>query len=280
MAPDRKDMLYSSEKVTPFPAKQYNAAREREKNTVGKRLSEIRRKKGYTLSEFSDLLARYGVNAQRAAISKWENGETTPNIYQLTAICHALNIMEGPSYFTDMPSMRPPLNEIGMQKLEEYKNDLIASGRYQPSKAVEERLVEYVTKRVSRIPASAGNGSFLDEESFDYVEVPKNTVPDKADFGVYVSGDSMEPFYHGGQLVWVESCDRLNRGEVGVFIYDGDGFIKVYEEQVPDDAIVEYFTDSYGNIRPQVVLVSYNRAYPPKPVSPHGEFRIAGRVLK
>lgn len=45
MAPDRKDMLYSSEKVTPFPAKQYNAAREREKNTVGKRLSEIRRKK-------------------------------------------------------------------------------------------------------------------------------------------------------------------------------------------------------------------------------------------
>lgn len=172
MAPDRKDILYFSEKVTPFPAKQYNAAREREKNTVGKRLSEIRRKKGYTLSEFSDLLATYGVNAQRAAISKWENGETTPNIYQLTAICYALSIMEGPSYFTDIPLMQPPLNEIGMQKLEEYKNDLIASGRYQPSTAVEEGPVEHVTKRVSRIPASAGNDSFLDEEAFDYIEVP------------------------------------------------------------------------------------------------------------
>lgn len=280
MASGRKHTLYSSEKVTPFPIQKYYAAREREKNTIGKKLAEIRRKKGYTLTEFSELLAAYGVNAQRAAISKWENGETTPSIYQLIAICHALSIMEGPSYFADMPSLSPPLNEIGMQKLEEYKNDLIASGRYQPSTAVEEGPVEHVTKRVSRIPASAGNDSFLDEEAFDYIEVPKNTVPDKADFGVYVSGDSMEPFYHGGQLVWVESCDRLNRGEVGVFIYNGDGFIKVYEEQAPDDAIVEYFTDSYGNIRPQVVLVSYNRAYPPKPVSPHGEFRIAGRVLK
>lgn len=280
MALDRKNTLYSSEKVTLFPSQKYNAAREREKNTVGKRLAEIRRKKGYTLSEFSELLAAYGVNAQRAAISKWENGETTPNIYQLIAICHALSIMEGPSYFADMPSLPPPLNEIGMQKLEDYKNDLIASGRYQPNTSVKEGPVEYVTKRISRIPASAGNGSFLDEESFDYVDVPKNTVPDKADFGVYVSGDSMEPFYHGGQLVWVESCDRLSKGEVGVFIYGGDGFIKVYDEQTPDDTVVEYFTDSYGGIRPQVVLISYNQAYPPKPISPHREFRIAGRVLK
>lgn len=279
MTLDKKEIPDSPEKVISFPDAKYNAAREREKNTVGKRLSEIRRKKGYTLSEFSDLLSEYGVNAQRAAISKWENGETAPGIYQLMAICHALNIKEGPSYFVDMPSLPPPLNEIGMQKLEDYKNDLIASGRYQPLAAMEESPVEYITKRISRIPASAGSGSFLDDEAFDYVEVPKNTVPDKADFGVYVSGDSMEPFYHGGQLVWVESCSRLNRGEVGVFIYDGDGYIKIYEEQTPEDNIMEYYTDSYGDIRPQAVLISYNRAYPPKPISPHGKFRIAGRVL-
>ena len=46
MASGRKHTLYSSEKVTPFPIQKYYAAREREKNTIGKKLAEIRRKKG------------------------------------------------------------------------------------------------------------------------------------------------------------------------------------------------------------------------------------------
>ena len=30
-----------------------------------------------------------------------------------------------------------------------------------------------------------------------------SSVPAGAEFGIYVSGDSMEPRYHSGQIVWV-----------------------------------------------------------------------------
>ena len=50
---------------------------------------------------FSELLRYYGVDVSDKGISKWEKGYTTPSIYQLVAICHALNIKEGPSYFME-----------------------------------------------------------------------------------------------------------------------------------------------------------------------------------
>lgn len=50
-------------------------------------------------------------------ISKWEKGYTTPSIYQLVAICYALNIKEGPSYFTRNFQKPALLNDIGQKKL-------------------------------------------------------------------------------------------------------------------------------------------------------------------
>ena len=92
-----------------------------------------------------------------------------------------------------------------------------------------------------------------------------------------MSGDSMEPVYHDGQIVWVQQCEKLRPGEVGVMIYDGQGYIKAYAEQEPDDP--EAYLSSDGVRRMQPVMVSYNKAYAPKPASPELEFRIVGRVL-
>ena len=79
---------------------------------------------------------------------------------------------------------------------------------------------------------------------FRLLSVPKNTIPAGAEFGIRVSGDSMMPTYCDGQIVWIQQCQTLNPGEVGIFIYDGEGYIKSYEEQEPEDR--EAFTDSYG----------------------------------
>ena len=130
---------------------------------------------------------------------------------------------------------------------------------------------------VSYLPASAGTGVFLDEENFETVSFPEASVPERADFGVRVSGDSMEPVYRDGQIVWVQRCSRLRPGEVGVFLYDGEGYLKVYGEQPPEDP--ERFTDSGGTVHMQPVLLSYNEAYAPKVVSPDCVFAVAGRVL-
>ena len=87
----------------------------------------------------------------------------------------------------------------------------------------------------------------------------------------------MEPIYQDGQLVWVEACNELRDGDVGLFMYDGSGYIKVYSEQTPLDPSA--FTDSNGVLHPQPVLISYNEQYAPKIVSPELGFTIVGRVL-
>ena len=175
-------------------------------------------------------------------------------------------------------SHTPLLNEEGRKKVEEYKADLIASGRYKPESKLSE-VIRYIEKPVSTLPVSAGTGAFLDNGNFELLSFPENSVPEGAEFGVYVSGDSMEPVYRDGQIVWVQQCERLRIGEVGIFVYDNQGYLKAYYEQEPDDSLRSEYTDSYGICHSQPVLVSLNKKYEPIITVPSANFHIVGRIL-
>jgi transcriptional regulator with XRE-family HTH domain len=254
----------------------YNAQREHENNVIGRRIAKARQDRNLTLTQCSELLAEYGLDIKRYGINRWETGATVPNAYQLVALCHALDIADGIAYFTEHTDKQTELNDIGMKKLWDYKMDLVASGRYAPKAPSK---IRYIEMPVSTLAVSAGTGAFLDEGNFEMVSFPESTVPQNAEFGIRVSGDSMEPVYQDGQIVWVQACQSLQPGEVGIFLYDGDGYVKRYEEQEPEEAIRDAFVDSNGVLHPQPVLVSYNQKYPPKPVSPELAFSIVGRVL-
>ena len=55
--------------------------------------------------------------------------------------------------------------------------------------------------------------------------------------------------------------------------------MKVYDEQEPDEDMLEDFMDSDGVVHMQPVLHSYNQKYEPRVVSAHAGFQIVGRVL-
>ena len=126
------------------------------------------------------------------------------------------------------------------------------------------------------MPTSAGTGNYLDDENFTETEVYE-PVPEKADFGVYLDGDSMEPLYLNGQLVWVQRCTHILPGEVGLFVVDGEGYIKKYEERIPEDK--ESYTDSEGVLHKQIVLVPLNEDYDEIIAGENNALTIAGRVL-
>ena len=94
------------------------------------------------------------------------------------------------------------------------------------------------------------------------------------------TGCSYCSYYHDGQIVWGKQCDRVNIGEVGIFIYDGEGYIKMYDEQEPDEEQREAFSDSYGTMYMQPVMISYNQKYAPRVISAQADFQVVGRVLK
>lgn len=75
--------------------------------------------------------------------------------------------------------------------------------------------------------ASAGYGNPLeDDANADLIQVPDTPTTRRADFCIRVSGDSMEPKYFDGDLVFVKRQDDLSVGECGIWVIDGDAYIK------------------------------------------------------
>ena len=240
----------------------YNAARDREQNYLGRKIAEARKYLGYSLSEFQAVLALHGVDVSTPAISKWELGKSSPNAYQLLAIGQALQVDIDYTFFMSTGN-HGQLNRKGLEKLADYREDLLASGRYR-EQAPRRNTIRFISMPVSNLAVSAGTGAFLDEGNFDTVDFPESSIPEGAEFGVRVSGDSMEPVYHDGQIVWVQRCDQVPVGSVGIFIYDGEGYIKVYDERLPEPDRIEDYTDSFGVVHKQPVMLSFNQNYRPR----------------
>ncbi len=251
----------------------YRADNAKAENTVGQKIEGLRHLLGLSQVDLRVLLEEYGVSVHKDIIGRWERGDTIPTCYQLLAICHALSVPDGVSFF----SGKQELNEVGIRKLLEYKKDLISTGLYSP---IEKRWdIEYIEMPISYLSVSAGTGSFLDEGNFEKISVPKSKVPENAEFGIRVSGDSMEPTYSDGQLVWIQTTQDLSPGEVGIFIYGDQGYMKLYSIREPEKEFLSKYLDINGQIRSQPVLISFNKKYDPIIVSPEIRFQIVGRVL-
>ena len=72
----------------------------------------------------------------------------------------------------------------------------------------------------------------------------------------------MEPDYHDGQVVWVRQQQTLQSGEIGVFLYEDNAYLKKLRDRV-------------GGVR----LQSLNTGYPDIVISDPDRFRILGKVL-
>ena len=167
------------------------------------------------------------------------------------------------------------LNETGILKVHEYVHDLIATKLYQSNR------IQTVKKvlRVYDFPASAGTGSSLDGESFEEIQMSENDIPDGTDFGIRISGNSMLPRYEDGQIAMVHQQNSLISGEFGIFLVDGDAYIKQYTETRPDEDEIEEYTAHDGTVYPKIVLVSMNPAYKNITVKPEQTFTVIGKVL-
>ncbi len=81
---------------------------------------------------------------------------------------------------------------------------------------------------VYRLPVSAGPGVYLDDTDTEEISIPDNSKTVDCDFALRISGDSMEPLYHNGDMVLVQNCDSVEVGELGIFVLDGNGFFKKF----------------------------------------------------
>ncbi len=118
-------------------------------------------------------------------------------------------------------------------------------------------ITRHINLKISKLPASAGTGLELAEENYETVSVKYSDVVAQADFAVRVSGDSMEPTYYDGDILLVENVPT-QIGDIGVFVVDGDGYVK-----------------EYGGDR----LVSHNEKYPDIMLKDYDCVMCSGRVI-
>ncbi len=83
----------------------------------------------------------------------------------------------------------------------------------------------------SAVAAAEGSGAFLLDDGYDEITVELNRYTQQADVILKVVGRSMEPAISNGDCVLVRRQPSVNIGEIGVFIIDGQGYLK---ESAPD----------------------------------------------
>lgn len=75
-------------------------------------------------------------------------------------------------------------------------------------------------------PAAAGVGNYLSAPESHREQFPAFMIPKGADFGIRISGNSMEPMVSDGSTVFVQQTMTVQSGRVGVFVLNGESFCK------------------------------------------------------
>jgi len=204
---------------------------------------------------------RYSLPVKSGSVSTWEKDQALPNVRQFLALCEIYKIDNINEVFHVYEGHNPlaRLNSAGMSKIYDYANLLIGSGLYEIEQA--EIIPFRRNLPLYHLKVSAGTGQFLDSDAYEMIEVGSEVSP-QADFGVTLSGDSMEPLYVNGQTVWVHQQEALSPGDVGIFYYAGNAYCKKYHV-----------------IDGQVNLISVNKKYEPIKINEDDGFRIFGKVV-
>lgn len=74
--------------------------------------------------------------------------------------------------------------------------------------------------------ASAGTGVFLDSTDYEMIAIEDDYTTRRANFAVWVSGNSMEPRFSDGDLVLVRTQPTVDIGDIGIFVLNDEGYIK------------------------------------------------------
>ncbi|SNK25034.1 phage transcriptional repressor [Streptococcus pneumoniae] len=238
-------------------------------NILGSSIKEIRKSKKLTQKKLAEL-----TGFKQNTISNHENGNRQLDEKDIRIYAQALEV--SPQYLFDLakPSSieiiptTSPIQTI-YDELEPPRQGKVlnyAKRQLKEQKNEEETKINEVSEAIRLYsydyydhPASAGTGQYLNDVRVERIELP---VDVDADFVIPIKGDSMEPDYHDGDLVFIQTSVDLNDGVIGVFNYNGDAYIK---QLVIDED--------------QAYLHSLNPEYKDMPITPDTDFRIIGEVV-
>lgn len=223
------------------------------------RLVEARKNANMTQKKLAELL-----NITPTRLNYWEKGKREPDVLMIKNISKFLKV--NPNYLIGLntnDNLDYAFSQEETELIKKYRK-LDDIGKELINKSIEIELKRVDAPKVQQkiyhisyydMPVSAGTGQYLDYTNCSVLSL-KEEPPANADFVLSVSGDSMEPTFYDRDKVFVEETNTLNIGDIGIFYYDGDVYIKEYGENG---------------------LISHNEKY--KLIRGSENMRILGKVL-
>lgn len=210
--------------------------------TFGEKIKDARKHKKLTQKQLADI-----IGAAHNSISDWENDKNKPDPDTIELICGILEI--APNYLLghDNDAFSPfdkslihkfhSLDEMGKETVSYILDREIQ--RTQSLKALsdqadqlraelsQQRTITRYFSYYGRVAAAGTSFGFEDiVENATIMELPLTDLNRSADYLIGVSGDSMEPAYSDGDIVYVKKTDHLEIGQVGIFQKDNGIYIK------------------------------------------------------
>lgn len=227
---------------------------------IGDKIKQRRNELNLKQSELSLM-----TGIKTTTISNYENNVSTPNEQNLYKLMEALKCDANYLFeWEETEQFHPTYTE--KQQIKKYRFldkhgkdavDSILNIEYNRCiSPIDDVKVIHLPKSV--LKASAGSGNWLDEQQLESVSVLDTPQSRKANLVIEVDGDSMSPMYENGDNVLVNTKSDVAVGDIGIFIVDGNGYIK------------KLGTDRLISVNPE-----YDDIFPEE----YSDFRCVGKVL-
>lgn len=231
---------------------------------IGQQIKLHRKRNGWSQVELAKIL---GVG--KSTIANYEKGYRSPRQNTIFQLADVFNVSVDdlfPAINSETPTTSPvqaiydQLTPPRQAKALTYLEKQLLEQNEEETKINEvSEVIQLYSYNYYDHPASAGTGQYLNDVRVEQIELP---IDVDADFVIPIKGDSMEPDYHDGDLVFIQTSVDLNNGVIGVFNYNGEAYIK----QLVIDTEQSY-------------LHSLNPKYKDMPITPETDFRIIGEVV-
>lgn len=235
-------------------------------NILGKTIKEIRKKRGLTQKQLSEL-----TGLKQNTISNHENGNRSIDEVDILVYSSALGVspkelfdsyQESSDNITEIYNQlnsdrQTKVYDFATEQLREQNNNnnVVDINDY-----IEEESEWYEVKFYGSV--SAGTGLYLDDEQVETISFGADMIPTGTDFCLKVNGDSMDPMFHDGDYVFIKRETDFRNGSIGVVIVNGDAYLKKI-----------YITPD------SIKLVSLNKKYKDITVTQDDSLKYVGTVV-
>ena len=234
---------------------------------IANALKRLREATGLKADEVGEMIGKSG-----KTVNAWENGRGQPDAEILIKLCNIYKVDNLLAEFDDEDILKKQnvFSDIEQKMIKKYRAldehgkkivDFVLNEEYDRSTEQESgELIQTncIVLTMYEDAVSAGTGEYLNDGRCVEVTVDETPLTERADFILRVSGDSMEPTYYDGDKVLVENAVELNVGEIGIFVLNGQGYIKEY--------------------RPEGLL-SHNKKYGIIKINENDRCEVVGRVI-